>query len=215
MKNRIRRGGIATKQGYLFELSGGDLSLDFVNTVDSRPLPQPRELLNSYTNLLSWSNQVGLLNAKQEFLLRKKAKSRPAETEKARKLALHVRECLFRLFFHLTENQNVPADLMNEWNRLVRKSMTHYQMVPGENGLRWKQLTRDYDFESILWPIIHAAVKLLIGDRANRIRRCASAKCDWMFLDTSKRGNRRWCDMTVCGNRAKASRFYSKKKKRR
>ncbi|MCI0410541.1 MAG: CGNR zinc finger domain-containing protein [Acidobacteria bacterium] len=33
-----------------------------------------------------------------------------------------------------------------------------------------------------------------------------------MFLDRSKRGNRRWCDMTVCGNRAKARRFYLRKK---
>lgn len=212
MENRVRRGGIATKDGYLFELSGGNLSLDFVNTIDSRPLPQPRELLNSYADLLSWSRQVGLLNANQELQLRKSAQKRPLEAEKARKFAVGIRECLFRIFFHLTEGQNVPPDLMEEWNQLVQKALKHFHMVSDKKGLRWSQIPQEQDFQSIVWPIIQSAIDLLTS-QSERIRRCASPKCDWIFLDTSKRGNRRWFDMTVCGNRAKASRFYSRKRK--
>jgi predicted RNA-binding Zn ribbon-like protein len=33
-----------------------------------------------------------------------------------------------------------------------------------------------------------------------------------MFLDTTRNASRRWCDMAGCGNRAKAKRFYAKKK---
>jgi predicted RNA-binding Zn ribbon-like protein len=41
-----------------------------------------------------------------------------------------------------------------------------------------------------------------------RIRRCASPECVLLFLDTSKSGRRRWCDMSTCGNRAKAATHY-------
>jgi predicted RNA-binding Zn ribbon-like protein len=40
------------------------------------------------------------------------------------------------------------------------------------------------------------------------VRRCANDKCLWLFIDRSKAGTRRWCDMAACGNRAKAQRHY-------
>jgi predicted RNA-binding Zn ribbon-like protein len=39
-----------------------------------------------------------------------------------------------------------------------------------------------------------------------RIRICQN--CRWLFLDRSRNGSRRWCDMAVCGNRQKAKRHY-------
>jgi predicted RNA-binding Zn ribbon-like protein len=50
----------------------------------------------------------------------------------------------------------------------------------------------------------------LIGDRPDRLRRCAHDACVLHFFDTSKNGTRRWCSMTLCGNRAKASRHYAR-----
>jgi predicted RNA-binding Zn ribbon-like protein len=38
-----------------------------------------------------------------------------------------------------------------------------------------------------------------------RVRRCASPACVLLYHDVSKAGRRRWCDMAVCGNRAKAA----------
>lgn len=55
-----------------------------------------------------------------------------------------------------------------------------------------------------------SAVALLEPDRWRRIRICDS--CGWLFLDRSRNGSRRWCDMTVCGNRHKARRFYERTK---
>ena len=213
METRIRRGGIHTPDGYLFEITGGDVALDFVNTVDSRPTPEQRELLPTIEELLSWARQAGVLTEKEEQQLSKKAKRNPEESEKFRKLAISIRETMFQLFYHVVEDLEIPEHLMAEWNRLVHKSMNHYVMMRTPEGLRWHCLSDRNDFDVILWPIIHSAVQLLTGPNVSRIRQCASTKCDWMFLDTSKRGNRRWCDMTICGNRAKASRFYAKKRK--
>jgi len=37
------------------------------------------------------------------------------------------------------------------------------------------------------------------------IRACGDEECGWLFLDPS--GRRRWCEMSVCGNRAKVRRY--------
>ncbi|WP_371617030.1 CGNR zinc finger domain-containing protein [Streptomyces sp. NBC_00454] len=50
----------------------------------------------------------------------------------------------------------------------------------------------------------------LLRDRAERIRPCANPECILHFYDTSKNGTRRWCSMSGCGNRAKASRHYAR-----
>ncbi|MFJ8046280.1 CGNR zinc finger domain-containing protein [Kitasatospora sp. NPDC096147] len=50
----------------------------------------------------------------------------------------------------------------------------------------------------------------LLGDRPERIRPCANPGCVLHFYDVSKNGTRRWCSMSGCGNRAKASRHYAR-----
>ncbi len=45
-----------------------------------------------------------------------------------------------------------------------------------------------------------------------RLRICANDDCRWAFEDTSRAGRRRWCDMTSCGNAAKARRHRARLK---
>ncbi|MFF8602552.1 CGNR zinc finger domain-containing protein [Streptomyces sp. NPDC015232] len=52
----------------------------------------------------------------------------------------------------------------------------------------------------------------LLRTRPDRIRACAHEACILHFFDTSRNGTRRWCSMTLCGNRAKASRHYARTK---
>jgi predicted RNA-binding Zn ribbon-like protein len=209
---RIRKGGLQTAKGFLFELTGGDVSLDFANTVDVRPTQNPKELIPAYEELASWGRQTGLLDSVEEAALRKMAKQHPDKAEIVRKAAIEARECMFQIFSCLAEDRDVPMYILNEWNRLVRRSMAHYEMVRNQEGLSWRLRTEALDLHSLIWPVVHSAVQLLSGPNASRIRKCAGSNCNWIFLDTSKRGNRRWCDMTVCGNRAKARRFYSRKR---
>lgn len=48
------------------------------------------------------------------------------------------------------------------------------------------------------------AVQALFTLPPGRIRACG--RCGWLFLDSSRGGRRRWCSMSTCGNREKASR---------
>ena len=52
----------------------------------------------------------------------------------------------------------------------------------------------------------------VLGERPERVRKCANPECVLWFLDTSKNGSRRWCSMEACGNRAKVGRFNQRQR---
>lgn len=63
-----------------------------------------------------------------------------------------------------------------------------------------------------LVPIAEAIVDELASGRPDRFRICANDRCQWTFYDASPTGRRRWCDMSTCGNRAKAARHRARVK---
>jgi predicted RNA-binding Zn ribbon-like protein len=56
-----------------------------------------------------------------------------------------------------------------------------------------------------------SAARLLTSAEVARVRTCANEDWGWLFVDRSRRGNRRWCDMGECGSRDKARRYYVRK----
>jgi predicted RNA-binding Zn ribbon-like protein len=63
----------------------------------------------------------------------------------------------------------------------------------------------------LLAAVLWSAADLVAKDGEARVRQCANDACRWLFLDASRIGSRRWCDMRSCGNRAKAQRHYRKR----
>ena len=57
--------------------------------------------------------------------------------------------------------------------------------------------------EGALSALARDAIDLLTGELRDRIRICAAENCGLLLVDASPRGDRRWCSMQVCGNRAK------------
>lgn len=55
-----------------------------------------------------------------------------------------------------------------------------------------------------------SALMLVSLAEPERLKICPN--CGWLFLDRSRNRSRAWCDMAVCGNRAKASRHYRRHK---
>jgi predicted RNA-binding Zn ribbon-like protein len=47
------------------------------------------------------------------------------------------------------------------------------------------------------------AIDLLAGPLGHRIRVCAADGCEFLFVDASRPGTRRWCSMQRCGNLSK------------
>src|SRR2546425_557101 len=83
--------------------------------------------------------------------------------------------------------------------------------LPGD-GVGWSLPSDEEALDRPLWEIARSAADLLTSGERDRVKECASTTCEWVFLDKSRNRSRRWCDMSDCGNRAKARRFHAKKR---
>jgi predicted RNA-binding Zn ribbon-like protein len=50
------------------------------------------------------------------------------------------------------------------------------------------------------------AASALLQSEASRLRICGGSDCGWMYVDRSRNGLRRWCEMQTCGTVAKSRR---------
>lgn len=55
-----------------------------------------------------------------------------------------------------------------------------------------------------------AAGGLLTSEVRDLVTACPGEECGWLFLNTSRR--RKWCQMAVCGNRAKQAAFAARRR---
>jgi predicted RNA-binding Zn ribbon-like protein len=200
------------KQEQVFDLTGGLLCLDFANTVDDRTQIHPQELLGSFRDLVSWSQQAQVLTEQEAQRLLEKAEQHPSEATRVLKQAVEVREAIFRIFKAVAEDESPEGSELVTLGALVAEAQKHAQLIPGTNGFRWEWACKPDELDCMLWPIVRSAADFLTSDDLDMVRVCASDSCNWLFIDTSKNHSRRWCNMKSCGNREKARRFYTRKK---
>jgi predicted RNA-binding Zn ribbon-like protein len=196
-----------------FELVGGALCLDFINTLDDRFSKQPKELLQSYLDLARFGEDTGALPDLLVDRLMTKSMHHKEEAQRALRSAIEMREAMHQVFWALVTKQPVPRAALLVLNGYVREAAQHMSVVPHNGHFEWEFDSERNDFAAPLWPIARSAADLLASDRVQFVRACASKTCEWLFLDESKNHRRRWCDMTKCGNRAKVKRFYTRQKK--
>jgi predicted RNA-binding Zn ribbon-like protein len=196
-----------------FELTGGAVCLDFVNTLDDRFSAEPKELLNHYVDLARFAEDTGILSHLQVDRLMTRSMQRPEEAKRALASAVQLREAISQIFYALARKKPVPAASLVILNQHMQEAAQHLGLVAGRQHFEWKFESDSYDLFAPLWPIARDAAELLASDRLEYVRACASKTCEWLFLDESKNHRRRWCDMTKCGNRAKVKRFYTRRKK--
>ncbi len=196
----------------IFDLTGGLLCLDFVNTVDDRTDEHPQELLVDYDDLVAWSSQARVLSEREAQELREKAKKHHAEANRALRRAVEVREAIFRIFKAVAEGGSLQDEDLVLLSARVAEAQEHARIVPGTHGFRWDWIGTGSELDCMLWPVVRSASDFLTSDELDTVRVCASDTCNWLFIDTSKNHSRRWCNMKSCGNREKARRFYNRKK---
>ena len=73
----------------------------------------------------------------------------------------------------------------------------------GTRGVTVGSSAREGGVTSILATVARAYLSNQLTGAWSRIKVCAEPNCRWAFLDLSRNGSRRWCDMSECGNRAK------------
>lgn len=196
-----------SRVSYLPSFIGGMTCLDFVNTVDPRHDHQRDDYLRGYPQLLLWAAEAGLLTSEECSGLTAQSRQEPGLADSVHRRAVELREALYRLF---TAEPAVPEDLARLTDE-AHRACAMAKLAPTATGWAW-QWDTSAELDRVLWPVARSAAELLTSGQLDRVRECEGDNgCGWLFLDTSKNGHRRWCDMRVCGNRAKARRHRQRR----
>jgi predicted RNA-binding Zn ribbon-like protein len=191
-------------------LIGGELGLDFVNTVDPRHEPGRREYLDSYRALAAWGVHAGAIGTDQGDRLGQAAAGDPAEAERVLGRAIRLREALYPLFRQAAGGKRPDPDDLDVLQSELTRALPHLRVAWSPAGFA-REWEGSPALDRVLWPVTWSAAELLTHGPLNRIRECpGQGNCGWLFLDLSKNASRRWCDMRVCGNRAKARRHHAR-----
>ncbi|HYE86229.1 MAG TPA: CGNR zinc finger domain-containing protein [Vicinamibacterales bacterium] len=192
-----------------FAWVSGHPALDFLNTVSWRSWGLENERLANYSALSDWAATAGLLDpAALPATLDTSATATRALAE-----ALHVRRQLHDFFIALARQGTASTLELAALNGMIADTTAKMKLAPDGTSFRWT-FTGDHHE----WPVrrvIWASAELLTSPRLMRLRECGNPECGWLFLDESRRRNRRWCTMIECGSRAKARRYYQRKVTRR
>jgi predicted RNA-binding Zn ribbon-like protein len=131
--------------------------------------------------------------------------------ERAYRDAVTVRWQLRQIFVAVAEGRPLGAMReLAELNAALATALAQLELVPrsagdgGGGALRWSWREAGERLDHVIWPVLRATGALLASDDATRIRECGGDDCGWMYVDRSRNGLRRWCQMEVCGTKEKS-----------
>jgi predicted RNA-binding Zn ribbon-like protein len=180
---------------------GGHPALDFCNTRAGWGAPSPKEYLLSYDHLAVWSREAGMLRPSQVAALRRAAMTDPVAAREVLAAALALREGAYAVL--LGSRSVSDFSVVAAHASAARGAATLRRSTPGGVPLaRWT-----LPVDGVNAPLLGVAAQLddlLSSPLSGVVAACPGVGCGWLFADPRQR--RRWCDMAVCGNRAKARR---------
>jgi predicted RNA-binding Zn ribbon-like protein len=195
-----------------FYLVGNNLSVDFVNT-RIRENGAPKELLESFDDLIAWAARANLSNLSQAKALLQDWSGRPKAAQ-VLKLALNFRESLREMVIDAVRGAAIKPAVVEAINIIMKAENGYAEVVRTEEGFE-KRFRADFsDPVQLLAPIAEAAADLLCYGNLAHLKKCEGADCVLHFYDTTKNHSRRWCNMAACGNRAKVAAFYQRQSKK-
>ncbi|QOZ78985.1 hypothetical protein XH83_28415 [Bradyrhizobium sp. CCBAU 53351] len=192
------------------------LGLDFLNSV-ATPVDTPVDWLGDGDGLIDWLAQAKLVPAEELDELRARAK--PGELDKVADQARALREW-FRGFVRKHAGRPLTGNALRELgplNSLLERDDMFRRIEPGPGddsvlALRMKRRWRSPD--SLLLPIGEAMAKFVCDEDFSDVKACEGQNCTMLFADHTRRRARRWCIMSVCGNRAKQAAHRSRLRNR-
>jgi predicted RNA-binding Zn ribbon-like protein len=187
---------------------GERLWLDFVNSeISSRN----GDALYDFESLVQWLEAASLLDLERANGIRRRAIQQPAGAAASLIDARRVRASLRTLAERGVVSERVRLDALSEINRVLGRSAGTRRVDLKADGTFARSFVPVGDaFAGLVIPVVESAADALIAGELARVRRCADSRCARVFFDTTKNGRRRWCDMSTCGNRAKAARHREK-----
>ncbi len=178
-----------------------ETALDFVNTVELAH-GESVDHFGTTADAVGWLQEHGLVHRQALG-----GSDDEAPLGRIRRARAALRELA-----DATYEGRLPArTAIDEVNRLLGAGQV-LQLVPTADGLRLDHRDVGDPIDGALARLVEPIVREIATGRPERLRACADQACRWVFYDDSRTGRRRWCDMAVCGNRAKAARHRARAK---
>ncbi|WP_306142229.1 ABATE domain-containing protein [Roseibium sp. MMSF_3412] len=190
-------------------------ALDFLNTVGA-PHGTDIEWIGDGRSLIDWMVAAGILSESQAVTATTKLSAQ--DLNDAARQARELREWFRALVIRQDGGPGwqLTAEDREMVNTLMSAGTYRLRLLPGDTGSDGLRLSGGYEIETaedILAPIAEQVSRLLADTECRLTRNCAGPNCTFWFTDITKNKKRRWCDMKLCGNRAKTAAFRERKKK--
>lgn len=166
--------------------------LDFLNTANwNADGSVAVERLADPGDLLAWCDAVGFGNI-----------SLPTDRSSLRE-ALHLRNALRSIVGLALRDDRPEKPDLDILNRALASGVSASLVAGPFGGVVY---TAQTPFTKAM--AISAAALLSDAKEISRVKMCPGERCGWLFVDESRNRRRQWCSMELCGNRAKAKRYY-------
>jgi len=195
-----------------YTVIGEKVCVDFANTIYRQERPGG--------SIATWGELVGFLCAtklvgeEQCRSLVDLEVSAAKAVGTAYRTALELRDAVREAVVAIAERRPVPDWCVEDVNRVLRFTEGYEQLLPDGDGWRLGYVEVEKRLEWLLAAIARSAAELIAEGPKAPVRKCGRPECVLYFYDTSRTGKRRWCQMAVCGNRAKVAAFVRRKNKR-
>jgi predicted RNA-binding Zn ribbon-like protein len=194
------------RHGHQASLEDG---LDFVNTLEYDRVPQER--LTDVRTAVTWLQEHELLHRDTALAIIGEAEADETRAERLMLRIRRVRAALRELLDATVEARPPTTGALRDVNRALRAPYI-YELVPANDGVSLDHRHEGDAISGALARLAEAVARELTQSDKDRLRVCANDECRWVFRDNSPAGRRKWCDMSTCGNRAKAARHRERQK---
>lgn len=187
------------------DLVAGHVVLDLVNTVTARNA-DPIDWLAGYSQLLAWARLTGEFDDRTLLALERASSADPAGAARALGRIKQLREALHDVLLPIVTGHRTPALALDRLERLWKDAVSHARLAMPDEQAHLQLTLPSSGLDHLNHALALRSVELLQTLPLGRSRLCPGPRCGWLFIDRSKGGRRRWCDMATCGNAAKSSR---------
>ena len=190
-------------------------ALDFLNTIYS-PGDTAVETIDNGEAYLAWLLAAGLVPPEVRQSFAKDAG--PGELDAVAAQARALREW-FRAFVLKYRGKPLVGGALAELeplNRILARDEEfgqiavrgahdhdHHEHEHDRSPLVLRPNRRWRTPDALLLPIARAIAELITEDNFTYVKACEGSTCSLLFVDRSRSHGRRWCDMSICGNRSK------------
>ena len=192
------------------DLVGGHVVLDLVNTVTARD-GEPIDWLDSYQRVLEWA---ALTEEFDEDVLAELAQlntAMPRGGASALRRLRELRETIHGVLAPIVRNEAIPEYALDPLDAFWRQAVSRASITLSQRRAHLEVADESSKLDYLNHALALRAIDRLRTLPLDRTRICAGRHCGWLFIDRSKGGRRRWCDMATCGNAAKSRRHHQRK----